>query len=268
MGERRTELIAWVNDLLQYNYTKVEQLGSGAAYCQIMDSVYADVHMNRVKFNAKMEYEFVNNFKILQACFDKHKIDKSIPVTKLVKCKMQDNLEFLQWIKKYWDSYFPGGGYDAVARRGTAAPPGAPGAGPGRSAVSHGSSAKRTTSANASARVPLGGSGKQSGRVSSASGRASPGDAHSSAMIQDLTRQTAEMRVTVDGLEKERDFYFQKLREIEVLVQQQLEELQPGSPEADAMQLVQQILYSTEEGFDVPQEEQGQYAEQYEDDVF
>lgn len=26
----------------------------------------------------------------------------------LVKCKMQDNLEFLQWTKKYWDQYFPG----------------------------------------------------------------------------------------------------------------------------------------------------------------
>lgn len=30
---------------------------------------------------------------------------------------MQDNLEFLQWIKKYWDMHFPGGEYDAVGRR-------------------------------------------------------------------------------------------------------------------------------------------------------
>ena len=40
MGESRTELIAWLNELLQLNYTKVEQCGTGAAYCQIMDSVY------------------------------------------------------------------------------------------------------------------------------------------------------------------------------------------------------------------------------------
>jgi hypothetical protein len=32
MSESRGELIAWVNDLLHLNYTKVEQLGTGT-YC-------------------------------------------------------------------------------------------------------------------------------------------------------------------------------------------------------------------------------------------
>lgn len=40
MGESRTELIGWINDLLQLNYTKVEQCGTGGAYCQILDSIY------------------------------------------------------------------------------------------------------------------------------------------------------------------------------------------------------------------------------------
>lgn len=40
MGESRTELLQWLNDLLQLNYTKVEQCGTGAAYCQILDSIY------------------------------------------------------------------------------------------------------------------------------------------------------------------------------------------------------------------------------------
>lgn len=40
MGESRTELIAWLNDLLALNYTKIEQCGSGAAYAQIIDSIY------------------------------------------------------------------------------------------------------------------------------------------------------------------------------------------------------------------------------------
>ena len=40
MGESRSELLAWLNELLQINYTKVEQCGTGAAYCQILDSVY------------------------------------------------------------------------------------------------------------------------------------------------------------------------------------------------------------------------------------
>lgn len=43
MGESRTELIAWLNDLLSLNYTKVEQCGTGGAYCQIMDSIYGEL---------------------------------------------------------------------------------------------------------------------------------------------------------------------------------------------------------------------------------
>lgn len=40
MTASRTDLLAWLNDLLQINYTKVEQCGSGGAYCQVLDSVY------------------------------------------------------------------------------------------------------------------------------------------------------------------------------------------------------------------------------------
>ncbi len=71
--------------------------------------------LSKVKFNAKHEYEYVQNFKILQAAFDKHKvffmgliskiyqkIDNAIPVERLIKCKFQDNLEFLQMMKKLW----------------------------------------------------------------------------------------------------------------------------------------------------------------------
>lgn len=35
-----------------------------------------DVPMSRVKMNAKMEYEYLENFKILQKAFVKHRIDK------------------------------------------------------------------------------------------------------------------------------------------------------------------------------------------------
>ncbi|KAJ2347050.1 microtubule integrity protein mal3, partial [Coemansia sp. RSA 2673] len=104
----RNDLISWVNDLLRTNYTKVEQLGSGAAYCQIIDSVYGDVRLERVKFNANQEYEFAENFKILQNAMTKHKVDKPIDPPRLMKCRFQDNFEFLQWLKRFWDSYSPG----------------------------------------------------------------------------------------------------------------------------------------------------------------
>lgn len=53
MGESRTELLQWINDLLQLNYTKIEQCGSGAVPCQILDTIYGDVQMSKVKFNAR-----------------------------------------------------------------------------------------------------------------------------------------------------------------------------------------------------------------------
>jgi RP/EB family microtubule-associated protein len=41
-----------------------------------------------------------------------------------MKCKFQDNLEFMQWVKRFWDQNFPGGNYDAAQRRrGGGGPP-------------------------------------------------------------------------------------------------------------------------------------------------
>ena len=59
------------------------------------------------------------------------------------------------------------------------------------------------------------------------------------------------MQNTVEGLEKERDFYFGKLRDIEVLCQQ------PENEGLAVLQDVIKILYATEEGFEVPEDAEG-----------
>ena len=41
-----------------------------------------------------------------------------IPVEKLVKGRFQDNFEFVQWFKKFFDANYDGHEYDAVAERG------------------------------------------------------------------------------------------------------------------------------------------------------
>ena len=60
--------------------------------------------MSKVNWKAKFDYEYVNNFKVLQQSFTKLNILKHIDVERLVKCKYQDNLEFLQWFKKIFDN--------------------------------------------------------------------------------------------------------------------------------------------------------------------
>ena len=40
VAESRSELLNWANDLLRLNMTKIEQFGTGAAHCQLIDSIY------------------------------------------------------------------------------------------------------------------------------------------------------------------------------------------------------------------------------------
>lgn len=60
-----------------------------------MDCLYPNTFpFARVKWQAKFEHEFVENYKILQNAFDKNGVKRHIDVNKLVKAKYQDNLEF------------------------------------------------------------------------------------------------------------------------------------------------------------------------------
>ncbi|EPS42784.1 hypothetical protein H072_3226 [Dactylellina haptotyla CBS 200.50] len=230
MAESRQELLNWLNALLQLNMTKVEQCGTGAAFCQILDSIYLDLPMAKVKFNANAEWMYRDNFKVLTNAFIKHKIDKPVPVTDLVKCKMQDNLAFLQFMKRHWDSNYPGGEYDAVTRRkGQAVNPPISAPRTAGGPKTHRTAPQMTGSRT---RTPLGGPSTTA-----------------------LQQEIETLRENVTGLERERDFYFSKLRDIELLVQESAEQEEESKDEI--IKKVQSILYSTEDGFEIPDEEQG-----------
>ena len=56
-------------------------MGTGAAYCKLLDLIYpGNVPMGKVNWKAKFDYEYVNNFKILQQSFTKLNILKHIDV--------------------------------------------------------------------------------------------------------------------------------------------------------------------------------------------
>ncbi|XP_017029154.1 microtubule-associated protein RP/EB family member 1 [Drosophila kikkawai] len=101
----RHEILAWVNETLQANIKKIEELCSGAAYCVLMDKLFPNsVQLKRVKMEANQEHEFLNNFKILQGGFKKMSVEKFIPIERLVKGQFTDNLEFLKWFKKFYNA--------------------------------------------------------------------------------------------------------------------------------------------------------------------
>ena len=100
----RSDLISWLNDLLKVffiiflilkhiiiklNLVRIEQLGTGAVHCQLLDAIYpGKVPLHKVNWRAKFEYEFVYNFKILQQSFTKFNIPKYIDVHSIIKSSL------------------------------------------------------------------------------------------------------------------------------------------------------------------------------------
>ena len=199
----KSELLSWINNLLYLNVTKVEQMASGAIYCQIMDVMYPGcIAMSKINWGAKYEHEFVNNYKLLQQTFDKNMVHKHIEVEKLIKAKYQDNLEFLQWFKRFFDLNCRGGAdYQAIERRKGAKTP-------WDVADRKGGEARAPLPARPierSVEKPKGMS------VPKAQPKTRP-PVHE----ESVDKQVAELKMNCDTLEKERDFYFAKLRSIEI----------------------------------------------------
>ena len=224
-------------------------------------------------------YEFVNNFKVLQAVFAKNNIQKFIDVPRLVIAKYQDNLEFFQWMKRFFDLHYNGQEYDAVGRRLAACPnaesnpffvqgtakinpvkprrtAATPALGSGQVCMAPGNTVAdrmventQTNSSSVSRKLaPLNSKPTPS---STALSKASPVGSVSDSKVVEMTEQLTEMKLTVDGLEKERDFYFGKLRDIEILCQT-LE-----NQDTPIIQEIQRILYAAEDDF-AAVDEQGQ----------
>lgn len=186
-------------------------------YCKVGNSIM------------RHKYWMTDGRLLLPDCFAKHQIERLVPVESLIKCKMQDNLEFLQWTKRFWDQYYPGGEYDAVARRKGAGAPAAAAPAPTSARTSGPGAARRgTTPTTAPARrtAGVGGGGAATAAV---------------------TQENNQLKETVAGLERERDFYFSKLRDIELLLQQACEADPELEKDEDSLiKQVQAILYSTE----------------------
>ncbi|KAG6896597.1 hypothetical protein C0992_007255 [Termitomyces sp. T32_za158] len=174
--------------------------------------------MKRVKMNARHEYEYIANFKVMQNVFKAKKIDK--------------------WMKRFWDANYGGQGYDAVGRR--------------EGAVVDTPATITPVTGRSGSGGNLSAGGARAGGKTPVGGHRS-GSAASNEAVQLLQGQVKELSGHLGGLEKERDFYFEKLREIEILVQQQLEALEAAGKEDETLRKIQAILYSTEEGFEVPE---------------
>ena len=51
----RHDILTWINDCLQAEFCKVEELCTGAAQCQLMDMLYPGINSLKLKLNDKLE---------------------------------------------------------------------------------------------------------------------------------------------------------------------------------------------------------------------
>ncbi|XP_070070276.1 microtubule-associated protein RP/EB family member 1 isoform X3 [Drosophila takahashii] len=291
----RHDMLAWVNDCLQSQFSKIEELCTGAAYCQFMDMLFPNsVPVKRVKFRTNLEHEYIQNFKILQAGFKKMSVDKIIPVDKLIKGRFQDNFEFLQWFKKFFDANYDGREYDPLAQRAGVKLGNGNGNGHGSNGGSGVGSSNndlhlmhrrplqapagsvrmpprviaqtavskvlpRTNNAAPASRITAGanstgtvkkndaGNSVNNQQIEEMSNQVGEEQENKQKSVTNVKDQVMDMRINLEGLEKERDFYFSKLRDIEILCQ----EADDGE-QHPLIQKIMDILYATEDGFAPP----------------
>jgi RP/EB family microtubule-associated protein len=239
----RSELINWVNETLQLNVAKVEQCCTGAIYAQIIDAIHpGKVPMSKLKWAAKTEPDYIHNFKVLQQALNSLNVTRAVDVQKLVRGKYQDNLEMLQWFHCYYDRNGPAADYDPVRRRGNL-PPGLP-------EWVRGTGMKENVQPQSLTK------GAPQGRPSYARGVG----ANQGQVVREEAKENARMkeelealRSTCQGLERERDFYFGKLRDIEIQCQEYESNGATAGMTLDSfMKEVMKVLYATDEEDEVP----------------
>jgi microtubule-associated protein, RP/EB family len=259
----RKELLDYFNDLLDLNLSKIEQTASGAIACQLTELIFpGSVPMTKVNWAARSDYEFVQNYKLLQSAFTKHHIQRHVDVDKLIRAKYQDNLEFCQWLKAFADQsgchrsddYDPsavrargkgGAKYnDEMGRRGSATSRPRPAA----SAAVRPTPKSSTAPSKATTTGPLRErpSNPVVGSKDDPLGAAVAADASLMLKNKDLQMRVEDLELAVLETEKERNFYFEKLRNIEILLQVHQERGDAADPEI-LVDRVFKILYATAE---------------------
>ena len=256
-GYGRGDLMDWLNGLLGTHYTKLEQLGDGAAFCQVFDALYpGSLRLQKVNFNAVTEPEMIANYKILQECLDRRKIQHDVQVEHLVKCHYMPSLQMLQWVKGFFEENYSGGAYDGPARRAECGvrEPGDKTRGKPPATVKKARVKVSAPPPTTVKKAPVQGRAAPPQSTIRARGQRpvgetpAPGSRAQLLEMKKLRDQIEELKKDNQTLLEERNFYFNKLQRVETLCQ-----TKEGDQFAES---ILDVLYETDEehGFVAPDE--------------
>lgn len=254
----KRELLEWMNSVLNSSIANVDKdVGDGAAYAQVFHAINRKtVKFDQIKFEGKSEYEYTMNYNLVQKAMKTMGIDKVIPSEALMKGKPLDNIEFVQWLKHYYCNVAVQEDYDGFALREGKhanlfkknkkwAPMSSDGAAaPAPKRVAKAAPKKAPMAAN---------SAQPASRATPAADSASAAElAAALATIAEQKEELSELNLNVDALTKERDFYFGKLRDVEIMIQEKEGEEGVEEHVVQSFESIKAILYATD---DTPEEE-------------
>ncbi|TRY50734.1 EB1 like microtubule binding protein [Cryptosporidium tyzzeri] len=231
----KSDLLNWLNSYFNLNVSRIEDCASGAIYCQIADAVYYyQVPMKNVNWGVKHDFQYLHNYKLLQQVFGKVNQPKYIDINKLIKGKYQDNLEFLQWMKGLFDeSGAIDRDYDAIGRRSLGKGPF-----PQYSGQVIPIASIQNTSADSSLNTTINNSNlAPNSRNSNTKNMLPSKNTEIEKLKKSLSKEIEEKEI----VDKERMFYFNKLRAIEILYEELNEKKIPFMSLKD----ISEILYDS-----------------------
>lgn len=135
----KTQILTWINESLDLNITKLETLGPGCVYIQLLDYINETLIKSENRIPLQLVYwtddilqtenddselemfkrrnlrmiknykiagkeEMTANYKLFQKWLLQMNINKKVLMDRLMQCKFQTNLEFCQWFYKYINS--------------------------------------------------------------------------------------------------------------------------------------------------------------------
>jgi RP/EB family microtubule-associated protein len=115
----KSELLTWVSTTLNLEIKSIEETQTGAIFCQLLDAAHpGTIRMNKVNWKAKLETEYISNFKLFQEGLIKNNIQKPINIQRLSKGKNQELIELLQWLYGHHiELGIDSNNYDAIKKR-------------------------------------------------------------------------------------------------------------------------------------------------------
>lgn len=96
----RLELLAWLNELTESDYPRIENCCDGVAYCQVLDSIEPTlgVPLQKLNFMARSKDECARNLKVFGSAIKKARLHFALDIANVSNGKFQANMEVVQWL--------------------------------------------------------------------------------------------------------------------------------------------------------------------------